>query len=218
MSRSTDAGTKRRQRLMWAGWLGFAIVVIVAFVILANVASGPSPSPTPNAKVSAADMNIKTGPAPWPVDQEHLAARLQFLGLEQLSTEGTVLHIHQHLDIFVHGQSVQVPAEIGIGSNFISEIHTHDSTGIIHVESPVQKDYTLGQFMTIWGVKFDQTHLGGYVADASNKLQIYSNGQLVSGDPRNLKLTAHEEIVIVFGTDAEKPASIPSSYNFQQGL
>lgn len=195
-------------------WLTLAIIIVVAGGLIA-LAAWPQHTAAP----SSADLNIKSGPAPWPADQDHLAARLQAMDFPQLSSEGTVLHIHQHLDIFVHGKPVAVPAEIGIGpgDSFITILHTHDATGVIHVESPQKADYTLGQFMQVWGVRFDTTHLGGYTQDAENKLQVYANGQPVQGDPRNLKLTEHEEIVIVYGTAQEQP-QIPSSYAFAQGL
>jgi hypothetical protein len=219
MSRETDSESKHGKRGALIGWSLFALIVVVLFVVLAKVASNPEDN-KPNKSISAADANIRTSEAPWTADQEHLSARLQYIGLPQLSSEGTVLHIHQHLDISVHGQTVPVPAEIGIGPNgaFISELHTHDKSGIIHVEAPEVKDFTLGQFMDVWGVKFDQTHLGAYTADSTNKLAVYANGKLVNGDPRKLKLTEHEEIVIVYGTDSEKPQVIPATFSFPQGL
>jgi hypothetical protein len=37
-----------------------------------------------------------------------------------------------------------VPALIGIGpvGNFLTEIHTHDASGIIYVESPTETNFT----------------------------------------------------------------------------
>ena len=79
------------------------------------------------------------------------------MGLPALTAEGEALHTHQHIDIYVDGQPVVVPAYIGINATegFLSPIHTHDSTGIIHVESPTVRDFTLGEFFDVWGVRFD---------------------------------------------------------------
>ncbi len=97
-----------------------------------TVGSGPLPATINQASLAS----LQTGPPPWSAEIAHLAARLQTLGLPQLSQEGTVLHIHQHLDVFVNGKPVTVPGGIGIDDNrFISPIHTHDPTGVIHVES-----------------------------------------------------------------------------------
>lgn len=136
-----------------------------------------------------------------------------------LSAEGTTLHIHQHLDIFINGKQVSVPAGIGINqaAGSIADIHVHDSTGVIHVESPTVRTFTLGQFFDIWGVRFTKNAIGGYATSEEATLKVYSNGKLYEGDPRQLPLKAHQEIVIVYGTDQEAPQTIPSSYVFPAG-
>jgi hypothetical protein len=159
---------------------------------------------------------IQTGNAPWTPATDTLKARLAAIGLPSLTAEGQALHIHQHIDIFVNGQVVTVPADIGIGPDFLSPIHTHDSTGIIHVESPTIRTYRLGQFFDEWGVRFTPDCIGGYCASGSTTSKVYVDGKLTTGaDPRNLKLFAHEEIAIVYGTP---PATIPASYTFPAGL
>ena len=158
---------------------------------------------------------LQTGDAPWKAELTNLAARLQAIGLPALSAEGSVLHIHQHLDIFVNGQPVPVPALIGINqaAGFISPIHVHDTSGIIHVESPIQQTFTLGQFFDIWGVRLTKDCVGGYCATATSTLKVYANGTLYQGDPRVLSLTEHEEIVVVYGA---MPATLPT-YTFPSG-
>jgi hypothetical protein len=142
--------------------------------------------------------------------------------LPALGFMGTRLHIDQHLVIYVHGRRVTVPEGVGIGVRglqvFFSPLHTHDSTGIVHVESPVVKPFSLGQFFAVWGVRFTPKCLGGYCASGADKLRVYSDGKLVTGDQRALPLRSHEEIVIAYGTRAELPKPIPSSYPFPAGL
>src|SRR5207253_7906980 len=100
--------------------------------------------------------------------------RLQVLGLPALTQEGSVLHIHQHIDVFVNGGKVAVPGGIGINDNsFISPIHTHDASGVIHVESPTKEQFTLGQFFAIWGVRFTRTSVGGYRSTAARPIRVY---------------------------------------------
>jgi hypothetical protein len=149
-------------------------------------------------------------------NESELRAGLANAGLEALSAEGSVLHIHQHLDIMVNGQTIIVPANIGIGATFISPMHTHDTSGILHVESPVQKDFTLGQFFTEWGIKFDGNCISTFCADSSNKLIVGVNGSQIS-DPKNYVLKSHDEIEVWYGPQNENPTLIPS-YSFTNGL
>jgi len=99
-----------------------------------------------------------------------------------------------------------------------SPLHRHDPTGVVHVESPFVKPFTLGQFMAVWGVRFTPRCLGGYCVRRADRVRVYSDGKLVMGDPRALPLTEHEEIVIAYGTKAQLPKPIPSSYAFAPGL
>lgn len=172
-----------------------------------------------NTKENTSLPGLQTSPAPWPAEIDHLKERLALINLPALPEEGTALHTHEHLDIFIHGKPVTIPMGIGINESagFISPIHVHDETGIIHVESPTIENFTLGQFFDVWGVRFDKASIGGYESDASNTLEVFVNGQKVEGSPREISLTEHEEIAITFGTQKEEPA-IPKSYSFPMGL
>ncbi len=191
------------------------LVVVVGGMIGLFALTNGSGSDKPE---NLGDTHYLTSPAPWDANTTGLKARLAAIGLPALSAEGTVLHIHQHLDIFVHGKPVAVPANIGISQteSFISDLHVHNTSGVIHVESPIKKDFSFGQFMDVWGVKLDNSHLGSYTADATNKLILYVDGQPAT-DMRAVKLDAHEELVLTYGTAAELPATIPSSYTFAAG-
>lgn len=117
-------------------------------------ADGPQlgPASSPIASLPGA---LQTGPS-WPANNGRaLQLRLRALGLAPLREEGQVVHIHQHLDLFVDGKQVTVPANIGIdaGGGFISDLHTHDTSGIMHVESPTQRSFTLGQFFAVWACR-----------------------------------------------------------------
>lgn len=162
---------------------------------------------------------IQTGNAPWYVELDHLHERLSYIGLPVLSKEGTTLHTHQHLDIFVDSNPISVPAGIGINEKggFISPIHTHDDTAEIHVESPMTQTFTLGQFFDIWGVLFTDRCIGGYCNQGDKTLKVYVNGKLFDGDPRQIELQEHQEIVVAYGTAKDLANPIPSSYVFPVG-
>jgi len=160
-------------------------------------------------------------PPPWTADDgAPLKGRLTAMGLKPLSAEGTVIHIHQHLDIFVNGAKVTVPALIGISSaqQFISDLHTHDTSGIIHVESATASSYSLGQFFGVWGLPLSATQIGSLKTGGGKVLKAWVNGKPVGADPTRIVLASHEEIVIAYGTPAQMPKSVPSSYPFPAGL
>jgi hypothetical protein len=181
--------------------------------------TGPQYLPPLTVSDPATLPGIQTGSPPWTAGHDGLRERLRALGLPALGAEGTALHTHQHLDVFVHGTRVTVPATIGIdpAEEFISPLHTHDDSGVIHVESPTQRAFSLGQFMDVWGVLFTRDCIGSLCTSGDNRLRVFVDGQEATGDPRRLELFSHEEIVVAYGTNAELPSPIPDSYGFPFG-
>ena len=209
-----------------AGIIVLVIVIIVVLGVIGLSSVSSKPAATDTTAVAPATITdpstlpgIQTTLAPWPAELDNLRARLNAIGLPALAAEVTVLHIHQHLDIYIDGVSTPVAAGLGINeaAGFISPIHVHDTTGIIHVESPTVQTYTLGQFFDIWGVEFTATSIGGYSNSGDKTLTVYVNGVQYMGDPRDLALAAHQEIVVAYGTPSEVPNPIPSSYTFPAG-
>ena len=191
-----------------------AVAIGIAIVVVAIATNRPTTGPTGPAPAA------QTGAPPWSPDNVHLRARLEAEGLQVLTAEGQVQHTHQHLDLFVNGQRVAIPPDIGIDrvNLILSPIHTHDASGIIHVESPIVREFTLGEFFDVWGVRFDAHCVGGICDGNGRKMSVFRNGQLVTGDPRSIVLDAHEEIFIALGTSAQLPSPIPGSYVFPAGL
>jgi len=149
-------------------------------------------------------------------DDATLLANLKAAGLDALGAEGTVLHIHQHIDIVINGKNVEIPGHVGIGTTFISPLHTHDNTGILHVESPVQKDFKLTQFFQEWGITFNDNCIGTNCADDSHKLVVGVSGAPVA-HVDDIVLHAHDEIEIWYGDKNANPDLI-KNYEFTGGL
>jgi len=199
--------------------LGAVLIVVLTgskkATALSQVSGGPSVEPN-------SLPGILTSSPPWPNNSADVAARIAADQLPPLNgMEGQALHIHQHIDIIIRGASVQVPTQIGIvisPSVLFAPIHTHDANGIIHIESPVVRDFSLGEFFDVWGVRFTSTCIGGLCNSGNERLQVFANGQVVTFDPRRLKLTEHEEIVVTFGTPDQIPTPYPISYNFPNDL
>jgi hypothetical protein len=184
------------------------------------VEQGPAAEPT-------------TGAAPWPAPENPMALTRK-AGLTPETHETLVFHVHAHLDVFVNGKPITVPAGIGIaiddpavrrfeGPNgslgygginppckepCISPLHTHFIDGVLHTESLQHKYNTLGEFFTQWDVRLDGKCVGGYCKPAA-PLTIYVDGDPYRDDPRQIELKNHREITVVIGTP---PQTIPSGF------
>lgn len=143
-------------------------------------------------------------------------------GIEGSSTEMLKVHVHAHLSLFYKGEQIALPAGIGIVKPFRETqgfvgsgqgfywLHTHDASGIIHVESPDDRRYNLGNFFNIWG----QPLAADNVAGLKGKVRVYVDGQEYKGKVREVPLTAHAQITLVVG----EPAVTPPLYTFPDGL
>ena len=202
-----------------------ALLSIVALLVLAGCGDSDGDSAksgdaatTTSAASAGADLGPAFGsmdslpgvlktPPPWPRNEAKLQLRLRAIGLDPLTAEGQVVHIHQHLDIYVDGKPVEVPGDIGIGpqETFISDLHTHASypPGIIHVESPTQAQFSLGQFFAVWGVPLSQTCIGSLCAKGTKQLHVFVNGKKVDADATRIVLEDHQEIVLAYGAEAD---------------
>jgi hypothetical protein len=133
--------------------------------------------------------------------------------------EQMLFHIHTHLTIFVDGQQRQVPAAIGIpgaqaeqtsAGPWVAEgtcfywLHTHSTDGIIHIESPVQRTYTLGDFFDEWGQPLGPDQAG----PAKGKVTVIINGRVFEGNPRDAPLGSRENLQLEVGAPLVAPETI----------
>jgi len=204
----------RRKQLRTLWLIGAAVVIAAVVVILVVVKPGSSPS-ADKKKASGPLPGLQTGPPPWPPELTHLRQRLSIIGLPAQPSMAANLHHHDLLQIFVHGKPVTVPQSVGINptAGFLTSLHTHDASGIIHVESPTFRDFNLGEFFDVWGVRLTSTCMGGLCNAGADQLHAFVNGKPVTGDPRSIALTQHEDIVLTYGTEKELPKPIPSHYS-----
>jgi hypothetical protein len=123
--------------------------------------------------------------------------------------EGAVEHIHINLQLYNRGRAVTVPAGIGIpqGAMCLYWIHTHDTDGMIHIESPVKRAFDLGQFFDIWGPDLSWTKAAGVTAPHGRRLSIWVDGKPWHGsDPRDIRLRDRQTIVIQNGPPFATPS------------
>jgi hypothetical protein len=158
-------------------------------------------------------------------------------GITCSNGEMLTVHYHADLQIYLNGQLQALPAGVGIvtpddpryGPHLATNgslaclywLHTHDSTGVIHIESPDNRSYTLGQFFDIWGQPLSKTRLLQHTTDSSHRLVVDifdASGHMTvyTGDPRNIKLASHETIVLLY--NSPKVQSQPFNQWQQLGL
>jgi len=197
---------------IWMGAIGVLGATALGLLVLRAHSSGDRlPTTPPPVANTAALLGLDRRAPPWPAEANNLRARLRVLGLSDHA--GTRIHTHQHLDVFVNGSHVAVPARIGINlaERVVSPIHTHDASGLVHVESPTFRSFSLAEFFGVWGVRLTKMCLGG--ACGPGQLHVFVNGRRVE-DPNLALLGRHAEIVVAFGSP---PAPLPASYSFPSG-
>jgi hypothetical protein len=146
-------------------------------------------------------------------------------GIRCLGNEQLRFHIHAHVTVYVDGRARQLPGGIGIIDPQISAttagpyvgagscfywLHTHAADGIVHIESPVVRVYTLGDFFDIWGQPLTRRQVGS----ARGAVTALYNGRAYTGSPRDIPLTAHAQIQL----DVGRPLVAPVSITFPSGL
>jgi len=234
LARERAEQARRRRRRVWLIAGGAAVVVIAAVVAITLAVTGGSSGGggLPLAPLSTLGT-LQPAPAAGPTGPEGVpvpagpalastatgATGQPVDGISCQTSEQTVFHIHAHLTIFVNGAARQVPAGIGIPGAQATQspqgpfietgtcfywLHTHASDGIIHIESPVERTYTLGNFFDIWGQPLGPDQVG----PASGHVVAIYNGQVYQGNPRDIPLTAHAQIQLQVGTPLVEPQQI----------
>ena len=174
----------------------------------------PAPAPGPQGP-----EGVPIPGAPPLASTATAAAGQPVNGIHCQTSEQTLFHIHAHLTIFVNGSPRQVPFGIGIpgaqtqntaAGPFVNTgtcfywLHSHAADGVIHIESPVRRVYTLGDFFDEWGQPLGPNQVG----PARGHVTAIYNGQVYRGNPRDIPLNAHAQIQLEVGTPLVAPVSI----------
>jgi hypothetical protein len=160
--------------------LGIFVLIAVALIVVYKV-STPSGGPPSGQPVAA--VKCETG--------------------EQLAT-----HFHTHLTILYKGQPVNVPASVGIQPTCLYWLHTHDDSGIIHVEAPkseASRKFKLGDFFQVWGQPLNGKQVATIKLGSGDQLRAWVNGQPYTGDPANIPMASKEQIVLEIGPPFTDP-------------
>jgi hypothetical protein len=181
----------------------------VALVLLVLIALGIT---------YAASRGSSASPLTTPLAQTHQTVDgIQCSGAEQLA-----YHIHQYVELYDHGKRVQLPADIGIpasppGNEYNARcfywLHVHAAyPNVIHVESPVAKTFTLGQFFDLWKASRTYTVPAGdafvlkvRAAAARGALHVFLNGRQWTHDYARVPLKEHNVIAVEIGSPVVQP-------------
>lgn len=126
--------------------------------------------------------------------------------------EQTAFHIHAHLTMYINGKQMALPAGVGIAPDFscLYWLHTHDTTGVIHIEAPKGAAFTLGDFLKIWSSHFQALGYPGQL-NSTKGWQVYINGKPYTGDFHKIQLQAHALITLAYKSPGIKP---DTTYNW----
>ncbi|HWE15099.1 MAG TPA: hypothetical protein VG365_16360 [Solirubrobacteraceae bacterium] len=152
-------------------------------------------------------MPLEQGPplAPANTTQTGTVHGISCGPIEQLA-----YHIHAHLAVFDNGTLYQLPAGVGIPGSVPQQtsqgpvvasgkcfywLHTHTTDGVIHIESPTKRVYTLGEFFDEW----HQPLSSDRVARLHGPITVYVNGKAWKKSPRDVPLLPHADIQLEIG-------------------
>ena len=170
----------------WALALG---VVVVLGVLLVALSAGSSVLADANTTTDGQTVN----------------------GIECNASEQNVFHVHSRLAVFVDGEERGIPSEIGIpsGAGCLYWLHSHTDDGIIHIESPERRTFTLGDYFDIWRQPLSPARVG----PAKGEVIAYVDGERFRGNPRTIELGAHTLVQLNIGKDVK-----PEPFDFPPGL
>jgi hypothetical protein len=188
------------------------MLAAISLIALAGCGGGsggvtpPPAAPVLSQKPILLSKGVTMGSAHWPDRSTATGGRgLPVAGVSCLVTED--YHIHTHLAIIKNGAMLAIPKDVGL-QGCAYELHTHDQSGILHIETATNKKFTLGQFFSVWGQPLAYDNIAGitglpvavFVNDGTGLVEC-------KGDLATLELTNHRAITIQVGTAL---AEIPS--------
>ncbi len=222
--RGASAPPPRRDPMMpiYIG-VGVALVAIVVVFLSMNwwqkrtiEQAYATPTPGPNASqkpIQLADgetLGTKKFTAKFP-DTPQGGHGQTVDGVGCGAQEYSAMHVHTHLAIFDNGKQIAIPRFIGFApapgsGGCLYWIHTHDSSGIIHIEAPMLRPpqggpYTLGMFFDIWGEPLATNDVAGMTGPVT----AYVNGMKYDGDLKAIPMGSHQQIVLDIGRPAPPP-------------
>jgi hypothetical protein len=177
--------------------IAFAVGLTTAlFLALTACVDQPAPAPA----------ELRTSPPPWNAPRDAIS----YIEAAGFDPQPLNLVDNQHVvqvRISVDGRPVEIPAYVGIDRlrAVQAAVHTHDATGAVWLEGRNTAGVTLGQFFTVWGVRFSDDCVGGICG----RLEVKVDGSRISADPRETRLASARTIEITVTSSVPSATSTP---------
>jgi len=192
-----------RRRLITIGGIVAAVVLLLA-VLGYFVYTGYA---HPSTSTTATAVPTVVNPSYLPVD-----------GISCDTLEQTAVHFHAHLTIYISGQRLVAPSQVGIApdQSCFYWMHTHGADGIVHMEAPPHHTFTLGNFLDIWGQKFTNLNYPPQLEQPGGpnwQIYLYFNGQRLpfNGDFHTIVMKPHLLITLAYNSPNVQP---DTTYNW----
>jgi hypothetical protein len=214
-----------------------AVVVAGAVVLLASSCGSsdetPEPPPTrplsslgplepapPPGRLGGELVPIPVGPALAPAASRATHDE-DVNGIRCEQNPRLVFHVHAHVKVFVEGAARRIPAGVGVwppigpqnyrgnqfgqtAENCLAWLSTRYADGLIHVESSELRGFVLGDFFDVWGQPLGANEVG----PAKGPVTAIVDGEVWTGDPREIPLESHTQIQLAVGKPLLEPQPI----------
>ena len=120
--------------------------------------------------------------------------------------EQSAVHYHVAVRLHFEEQTRAVPARTGIKPACLYWVHTHDRSGIVHIEAPAEhgKDvFHLADLFAISRAPLDSTQVGNHLLTPDEKLTVYVEGERWNGEPGEVPFVEHQTIDVVVSRSAD---------------
>jgi hypothetical protein len=182
-----SSGSRLNVRLI--GALAVLVIAAVALVVLARGGEEPA--------VAGTTVAGRETPPPWTADYTNLAQRARTRGIPEPRKE--TFHQHALVRIYQDGLLVPLAGFMGLDRKrkVYAGLHTHDSSGVLHLEADKPFPATLGDMFAMWNVAFGPDRMGSLTNGDGRTLRVYVNGKRIE-DPAAYAIQKDDVIVIAF--------------------
>jgi hypothetical protein len=172
------------------------------------------------------------------VNNKPAAGPVATAGIPCDSLQHSQVHYHAAVQIVYQGLVHPIPSNIGIVTDSAGNatcyywLHVHAANpNVIHIESPANQTFTLGQFFSVWDTwsklnggpsePLNSTHVSTITLTPDQKLVVYvdlqdgKGPQPYTGNPSAIVLKSHEVITLEITPPTVTP---PPSFTFTSGL
>jgi hypothetical protein len=180
----------------------------LTFSITTTTPTSTVATPTAKPYIGPNGLPMETGAFLAPATTTRLGAIVGGIQCEPFAQRAYTTYAH--LQVYVDGHSRALPGGIGIVDEKPAEtpnglfysaltcmywLHTRAADGLVEVQSPVARTFTLGDLFAVWNQRLDGTQ----VARARGPVTATVNGHRWSGDPALIPLDEHEAIQLSVG-------------------